>query len=287
MTPERWRRIEELFHAARTRPDEERAAFLATACPDDAALREEVASLLAQPGFDAVRSEPMPEVLLSRGRLARAVVPRLIAAGVLLPALLVLPAGTLAYWEAWTYLAILLIPMILTAAFLLARDPELLERRMRTREQDPVQVRIVALAGVLFLAITLIPAFDRRFGWSNVPLAAVVAADVVVLLGYALFVRVLRENRSLSRVIEVESGQRVVSTGPYAVVRHPMYAAVTLMGLATPVALGSWWALIPALFLVPVMTARIRNEERVLASGLSGYREYMRTTSSRLIPGVW
>ena len=97
----------------------------------------------------------------------------------------------------------------------------------------------------------------------------------------------LRENRSVSRIIEVEKGQRVVSTGPYAVVRHPMYAAVTLIALATPVALGSWWALIPALCLVAVMTARIRNEERVLANELSGYREYMRKTSYRLIPGVW
>jgi protein-S-isoprenylcysteine O-methyltransferase Ste14 len=205
----------------------------------------------------------------------------------MLPALLVLSAGTFRYWEAWTFLAILLIPMMLTAGVLLARDPELLERRMRSGEKDAAQVRIVALAGACFLAILLIPGFDHRLGWSKVPLPVVIAADLIVVLAYALFIRVLRENRSVSRIIEVESGQRVVSTGPYAVVRHPMYAAVTMIALATPMALGSWWAMIPAVGLVVVMTARIRNEERLLAHELSGYREYMQKTSSRLIPGVW
>jgi protein-S-isoprenylcysteine O-methyltransferase Ste14 len=213
--------------------------------------------------------------------------PRFVAAIVILPALLVVPAGTLAYWEAWTYLAIVLIPVTLTAAILLVRDPELLQRRMKKGEKDPAQGRIVALAAVLFLALILIPGFDRRFGWSRVPLPAVIAADLVVLVGYGLFIRVLRENRSASRVIEVESGQRVVATGPYAVVRHPMYVAIAMMALATPVALGSWLAFIPALLLVPVLAARIRNEERLLAAELMGYRDYMRTTVYRLIPGVW
>jgi protein-S-isoprenylcysteine O-methyltransferase Ste14 len=212
---------------------------------------------------------------------------RLIGGAIIIPALLVLPAGTLAYWQAWVYLAVLLIPMMLTIVYLLSRDPELLERRMRTGEKDAAQRRIVALAGACFLAVLLIPGFDRRFGWSHVPLAAVLVADLLVLFGYALFILVIRENRSASRIVEVESGQRLVATGPYAIVRHPMYAAVAVMGLATPVALGSWWAVIPALLLMPVLAARIRNEERVLANQLGGYREYMRTTSHRLIPGVW
>jgi protein-S-isoprenylcysteine O-methyltransferase Ste14 len=232
----------------------------------------------------------MPDVVSShrsRGQLAWMAVLRLVGALVVLPALFIVPAGTLAYWEAWTYLAIILIPMTATTVYLLLRDPELLERRMRTRETDPAQVRIVALAAVMFLAIVLIPGFDRRFGWSNVPLPVVIAADLVVLLAYGLFLRVLRENRSASRVIEVESGQSVIATGPYAVVRHPMYAAVTLMGLATPLALGSWWAVIPALLLMPVLAARIRNEERVLVNELAGYRNYMLKTRYRLIPAVW
>jgi protein-S-isoprenylcysteine O-methyltransferase Ste14 len=224
---------------------------------------------------------------VSREQLATTAILRLIGGFVILPALLIVPAGTIAYWEAWTYLAIILIPMTLTAAFLLARDPELLERRMRTDEKDPAQRRIVALSGVLFLALLLIPAFDRRFGWSDVPLPAVVAADLVVLAAFGLFIRVLRENRSASRVIEVESGQRVIATGPYAVVRHPMYTAIALMGLATPAALGSWWAFIPAVLLLAVLAARIKNEERVLATELTGYGDYMRTTVYRLLPGVW
>jgi len=227
----------------------------------------------------------MPQ--LSRSQLARTTLWRLVAALVMLPTMLILPAGTLAYREAWTFLAVILIPMTLTSVFLLVRDPELLERRTKRGEKDPVQRRIVAIAGVLFLALLLIPAFDRRFGWSRLSTPVVAAADLAVLVAYGLFIRVLRENRSASRVIEVESGQRVVATGPYAVVRHPMYAAVAMMALATPLALGSWWGLIPAGCLVAVLGARIRNEERVLVEELVGYREYMRVTVYRLIPGVW
>ena len=226
-------------------------------------------------------------VSFSKEHLARTAILRLIGGFVLLPLLLVAPAGTVAFWEAWAYLAVILIPLTLTMAYLLSHDPELLERRMRAREKDPAQRRIVALAGVLFLALLLIPAVDRRLGWSRVPQTAVIAADLVVLLGFALFIRVLRENRSASRVIEVEAGQRVVATGPYAIVRHPMYAAIAMISLATPVALGSWWAFIPALLLVAVLAARIRNEERVLAAELAGYGGYMRTTVYRLVPGVW
>jgi protein-S-isoprenylcysteine O-methyltransferase Ste14 len=158
---------------------------------------------------------------------------------------------------------------------------------MRSEEKDPAQRRIVALSGVLFLALLLIPALDRRFRWSHIPLPAVVAADLVVLVAFGLFIRVLRENRSASRVVEVESGQRVVTTGPYAVVRHPMYAAIALIALATPVALGSWWAVIPAVLFVALLTSRITNEERVLAAELAGYADYMRGTLYRLVPGVW
>jgi protein-S-isoprenylcysteine O-methyltransferase Ste14 len=212
---------------------------------------------------------------------------RVAAGAAILSALLLLPAGTLAYWQAWTFQATLLIPMMLTMAYLVTRDPELLERRLKTGETDPAQRRIVARAGLLLLTMVSIPGFDRRFGWSFVPLPIVVVAHVLLLVGYGLFLRVLRENRSASRVVAVESGQRVVATGPYAVVRHPMYAAIAVMGLATPLALGSWWALIPAALLVAVLAARIRNEERLLANELTGYREYMRTTSYRLVPGVW
>jgi protein-S-isoprenylcysteine O-methyltransferase Ste14 len=148
---------------------------------------------------------------------------------------------------------------------------------MRTRDDDPQQVLIVALAGVCFVAILLIAGFDRRFQWSRVPGAAVVIADLIIVASYGLFLIVLRENRTASRVIEVIPGQQVVASGPYAIVRHPMYTAVAV----------SWWAVVPALGLVPILVARIHREERMLITGLAGYAEYMRTTVYRLIPGLW
>jgi protein-S-isoprenylcysteine O-methyltransferase Ste14 len=205
----------------------------------------------------------------------------------ILSALLFLPAGTAAFWQAWVYLAVLFVPMMLILFYLLRSDPELLARRMRSREKDPRQSLIIKLASACYIFAFLLPGLDRRFGWSGVPLAAVVAADSVVLLGYMWFIMVLRENSYASRVVEVEQGQRVVTTGPYAVVRHPMYLGVLAMYLFTPVALGSWWALIPALPMMAVLVARIRNEEQLLVEELEGYLEYTRTTRFRLIPGVW
>ncbi len=224
---------------------------------------------------------------LSRGQLATKALVRLVAGSIILLAMLLLPAGTAAYWEAWVYMALLLVPMTLVLAYLLWTDPELLERRMRTKEKDAKQSLIIKLGSICYVLTFLLPGFDRRFGWSHVPDAAVVVADVLVLLGYGLFILVLRENSYASRVVEVEQGQRVVTTGPYAIVRHPMYLAVLAMFLSTPVALGSWWALIPALSLVAVLAARIRNEEQLLARELKGYKDYARTTRYRLIPGVW
>lgn len=197
------------------------------------------------------------------------------------------PAGTTAYWEAWVYLAVLFVPVAFVLAYLLANDPELLERRMRTKEKDAKQSLIVKIGSILYVLTFLIPGFDRRFEWSHVPVTAVIMADVFVLLGYALFMVVLRANTYASRIIEVEQGQHVVTTGPYSIVRHPMYVAVLVMYFSSPVALGSWWAAIAALPLVAVLVVRIRNEERQLVQELEGYQEYTQITKYRLIPGVW
>jgi protein-S-isoprenylcysteine O-methyltransferase Ste14 len=210
-----------------------------------------------------------------------------VAGFIFLLAVLLLPAGTLAYWEAWVYMAVLFVPMTLALVFLLKTDPEMLERRMRTKEKSPEQSFIVKLGSVCCGVAFLLPGFDRRFEWSHVSVAAVVTAEGLVLLGYGLCLLVLRENRYASRVVEVEQGQRVVTTGPYAIVRHPMYLGVLVMFLFTPVALGSWWAVISALPLLAVLVARIRNEEHLLAEELKGYREYTQITRYRLIPGVW
>jgi protein-S-isoprenylcysteine O-methyltransferase Ste14 len=212
---------------------------------------------------------------------------RLILAIPVLFAMLFLPAGTFAYWEAWMYLASIFIPMLFVLTYLYKNDPGLLERRMRVKEKEMAQKRIVALAFLCFFCTFLLPGFDKRFEWSHVPVLVVVVADIFVLLGYGLIFLVFRENSYASRIIEVEQGQKVISTGLYAIIRHPMYLGVSLMYIFSPMALGSYWALIPALGIILLMVVRIRDEERVLVNELKGYPEYMQKTEYRLIPGIW
>jgi len=204
-----------------------------------------------------------------------------------LGAMLFLPAGTFDYWQAWAYLAILIIPMIFVLTYLIGRDPELLERRMRMREKETEQKLIIKLSILFFVIALLIPGFDKRFGWSSVPLEVIVTADVIVLAGYMVFVLVLRENRYASRIVEVERKQKVVTTGPYAVVRHPMYSGALLMWGFSPLALGSYWGMIPNVLLVVLIVARIRNEEKILNRQLEGYSEYTQKVRYRLVPGIW
>jgi protein-S-isoprenylcysteine O-methyltransferase Ste14 len=220
-------------------------------------------------------------------RLTRTACVRAVAAFFFLCFLFFLPAGTLAYWQAWLYLATVFVPAVGVMTYLLKHDPELLDRRLRLREKEGAQKRIVAVSIIVFLVIFVIPGFDRRFGWSSVPAAVVVAADIAVLLGYLLFVLVLRENRYASRVIEVAKGQEVISTGPYAVVRHPMYLSVAVIYMSTPLALGSSWGMVACLLVPLFLAARILNEEKVLCRDLPGYGEYIQKIRYRLIPFVW
>ena len=229
----------------------------------------------------------MKESTIARGQLLKTVIARFGGAFLLLCAMFFLPAGTLAYWQAWAWMAVLFIPMVGVLAYLIRKDPALLERRMRTREPEKEQSLLIKLSLVWFALTFLLPGFDRRFGWSNVPIWLVIAADVLVFLSYCMFIWVVRENTYASRVVEVEQGQKVISSGPYAMVRHPMYLGVLVMYLCTPLALGSYWTLVPAVLIVPVLIARIRNEEKVLQRDLAGYSQYMQATRFRVIPGVW
>ena len=204
-----------------------------------------------------------------------------------LGALFFLPAGTLAYWHGWVYMGLLLFPMVFVLRYLLRNSPELLARRMQMRERERTQKRLISFTAVYFLAAFALPGFDFRWGWSSMSVWVVLAGDLLVLLGYGLIIRVFMENRYASRTVEVTSGQQVISTGPYAVVRHPMYVGVLLMYLATPVALGSWWALLPAMAIAPILVIRISNEEQVLERDLPGYKEYKQKTKYRLLPGIW
>ncbi|UCF71747.1 MAG: isoprenylcysteine carboxylmethyltransferase family protein [candidate division WOR-3 bacterium] len=224
---------------------------------------------------------------MPRSKLIRQVLFRFGLGAIVMGLLFFVSAGTLRFWHAWVFIAILFIPMFFVVLYLIRNDPALIERRMRTREREPFQKKSQIISTFLYLLAFLIPGLDHRFGWSSVPVVFVVIADVIVFLGYMLFFLVLRENSYASRVVEVEKEQKVISTGPYAVVRHPMYVAALMIFLFSPAALGSLWALsamIPSmLFIIP----RIKDEERLLTANLTGYEEYTRRVKYRLLPLLW
>ena len=204
--------------------------------------------------------------------------------------LLFVPAGTAHYWQAWLYLSIFTAASAFTTLYVIRYQPALLERRMRggpMAETRPAQKLIMLFTSAGFVALLIVPALDRRFGWSRVPPAVVLAGDVLVIIGFALIVLVYRENPWTAATIELAEDQRVVSTGPYAVVRHPMYASAFLYLLGTPLALGSCWGLIPVATIVPFLLWRLFDEERFLSEKLPGYTDYRRRVRRRLVPLVW
>ena len=201
--------------------------------------------------------------------------------------MLFVPAGTLAYRGAWLLIVLLFTPILIMGIVLLIKNPELLRKRLEMKEREKEQKGVVAFSGLLLVASFIIAGLDFRFGWSHVSNTVVMIAAVVLLIGYALYAEVLRENVYLSRVVEVQEGQRVIDTGLYGIVRHPMYFAVTLLYLAIPLVLGSWYALLvmsPCIFL---LAARIKNEEKVLHQGLAGYTDYTKRVRYRMIPWIW
>lgn len=201
--------------------------------------------------------------------------------------MLFVPAGTLAYREAWLFIALLFIPIFIMGVVLFIKNPELLHKRLEMKEREKEQKGVVAFSGLLLVASFIVAGLDYRFGWSHVSNTVVAIAAVVLLVGYALYGEVLRENVYLSRVVEVQEGQRVIDTGLYGIVRHPMYFAVTLLYLAIPLVLGSWWALLVMSPCILLLAARIKNEEQVLHQGLPGYTDYTKRVRYRMIPWVW
>jgi protein-S-isoprenylcysteine O-methyltransferase Ste14 len=220
--------------------------------------------------------------------LKRLVIIRFGLAALLVPTFIFAMAGTLHYWQGWLYWAVLLIPMIVAVIYFLKTDPELLERRMKYKEKEHEQRTIILLGTAALIAGLLAIAIDLRLnGLNQVPTAIVLSADAGVFLGYCLILWVLKENSYASRIVEVVEGQKVVTTGPYSVIRHPMYLGSLVMYLLTPVALGSWWA-VPILSLyIPILVWRILNEEKVLLAELPGYHEYCQERRYRLLPLIW
>ena len=201
--------------------------------------------------------------------------------------LLFLPAGTLAYFGGWLFIALLFIPILILGIVLYLKAPELLQKRLNHKEKEKTQQGVVAIAALLFLLGFVFAGLDHRFGWSDLPLPTVIVASITLLVGYAMYAEVMRENAYLSRTVEVQEGQKVIDSGLYGVVRHPMYLATILLFISVPLVLGSWFSLLFFAFYPIVMVIRIRNEEQVLSEQLEGYREYMEKVKYRLIPFVW
>ncbi len=200
--------------------------------------------------------------------------------------ILFLPAGSLRYWEAWIWWSIISAITLSITAYFLKKDPGLLSRRMKVKEKEPQPV-IIRVLSLLSLLAYLVPGIDYRYHWSAVPVWLVITANALVLLGYVFIFIVFRENSYASTVIQVVKEQQVIKTGPYAIVRHPMYTGLLIMQLFTPLALGSYWALIFSFLFIPVIIFRIRKEEAVLVRDLPGYMDYRTKTRYRLIPSVW
>jgi protein-S-isoprenylcysteine O-methyltransferase Ste14 len=229
----------------------------------------------------------MPIEHRSQLRLVLMALWRLVAGIAFIALLLYVPAGTTAYWEAWVYIVLLFTPVLVVGLILLLRDPELLERRMTLREQESSQRTVILLSTIVLLLIYIVPGFDRRFGWSDVAPIVVLVSDVLILGGYGLFALTLRENRFASRVVELQAEQQVVQTGPYRLVRHPMYFAIAVMFILSPLALGSWWGLLVSAAFPLVLVGRIRGEEELLRRKLPGYEDYCQRVRYRLIPLIW
>jgi protein-S-isoprenylcysteine O-methyltransferase Ste14 len=210
-----------------------------------------------------------------------------VIAFVILSLMLFGSAGTLNYPEAWTYIAIIFIPALFVVLYFAKTKPQFLERRMQYQEKEEVQKKVIDFGLVVFIIGFLMPGLDQRFGLSHIPEEIVLVADILVFAGYIIVVLVFKENEYASRTIQVERGQRLVDSGPYSYIRHPMYLGTIIMYLATPIALGSYWAVLPFLLIIPMLRYRIKNEEEVLNRELPGYPEYCKRVKYRIIPFIW
>ena len=206
---------------------------------------------------------------------------------VLIGLLLFLPAGSLRYWNAWLFLGILFVPMFAAGIVMMFKNPALLEKRLSAKEKENEQKAVLALSGIMFLAAFVIAGLNFRFQWLTLPEWAVWVGAGVFLAAYLMYAEVLRENTYLSRTIEVQENQRVIDTGLYGIVRHPMYSATLFLFLSMGIVLGSPISFAILLLYVPIIALRMKNEEQVLEEGLAGYREYKTRVKYKVIPFLW
>jgi protein-S-isoprenylcysteine O-methyltransferase Ste14 len=222
--------------------------------------------------------------------LAKQTVFGFVALAIILAVALFGAAGTLDFWQAWVYFCVFLGSSALITVYLWKESPELLARRVNagpTAEKQRSQQLIQVLASVAFIGCLVVPAFDHRFRWSNVPIYVVIFGDILVAVGFMVVFLVFKENTFTAATIDVAADQMVIATGPYATVRHPMYAGALIMLFGTALALGSWWGLVPFIAMTLTIAARLRDEEKFLAKNLPGYADYCQRVRYRLIPLVW
>ena len=223
---------------------------------------------------------------MDRKLFAQAIV-KYLAGVVLVGALLFIPAGTLAWPEGWLFMGILFVPIFIAGLVMMKKNPELLRKRLSAKEEQKEQQDMVKLSGLMFLAAFILAGLNFRFRWIVLPGWIPWTAAAIFLLAYALYAEVMKENAYLSRTVEVQEGQKVVDTGLYGIVRHPMYMSTLFLFLAMPLVLGSLISVLIMLAYIPLIARRIRNEEQVLEEGLEGYREYKQKVKHKVIPFIW
>lgn len=224
--------------------------------------------------------------MMDRALFIRAI-SRFLAGLLLVAGLLFIPAGTWDYPQGWLLIGILFVPMFIAGLVMMKKNPELLKKRLNVREQESEQRSVILFSGIMFLAAFLSAGLSFRYSWLMLPVPVTIIAAIVFLAAYALYAEVLRENTYLSRTVEVQEDQKVIDTGLYGIVRHPMYMVTVLLFLAMPLVLGSVISFVIMLCYIPIIAKRIRNEEQVLREGLPGYGKYMEKVKYRLLPFIW
>ena len=227
------------------------------------------------------------EVYIMNKELLKEGLIKYIAGVILVGALLFIPAGSLKWRDGWIFMAVLFIPMLIAGIVMYLKAPDLLRRRLNAKEKEAQQKDVIGMSGLMFLAAFIIAGLNYRFDWIKFPEAIRIAGIVIFLLSYLMFAEVLKENEYLSRTIEVQEGQKVVDTGLYGIVRHPMYSATVLLFLSMPLVMNSPISFAIMLLYIPLIVKRILNEEEVLEKGLEGYKEYKEKVKYRILPFIW